>query len=34
MVCCAESGEAVFVNKARVGTNGEMLCVPCAGYPE
>jgi formylmethanofuran dehydrogenase subunit E len=34
VVRCARCGEAVFVNKARVGANGEMLCVPCAGYGE
>ncbi|MHB8623630.1 MAG: hypothetical protein ACYC9J_13070 [Sulfuricaulis sp.] len=31
---CAKCGEAVFVTTARLGANGENLCVPCAGYVE
>lgn len=34
VVRCAKCGEAVFVTKARLGANGETLCVPCAGYGE
>ncbi|NDY42981.1 formylmethanofuran dehydrogenase [Dissulfurirhabdus thermomarina] len=31
---CAGCGELTFVNKLRVGTDGELYCIPCSGYPD
>lgn len=29
---CAKCGELTFVNKLRLGAEGEKLCIPCSGY--
>jgi len=29
---CARCGEATFVNRLRVGVDGNLVCVPCSGY--
>lgn len=31
---CASCGELVFVNKLRMGVDGELTCLPCSDYTE
>jgi len=31
---CESCGELTFVNKLRLGRNGQVVCLPCSGYKE
>lgn len=31
---CAACGELTFVNKLRVTEEGQLVCIPCSGYPD